>query len=354
MTSKLTYMGTIGLAAFSCVAAAPAFAAAGTTAGTQITNTATVNYQVGGVTQGSQNASNTIMVDRRVELLVEEDGTTTTEVAPGQSDAITTFRLTNKTNEVLDFALAVSQITGGTAAHGGTDSFNAGNVRIYRDNPTTGTVGSYDVGDALVTYADEVGIDASIRLFVLADIPAGLATNAVAGIRLTATAAEGGTAGSQGTVIAQTTGANTAGKDTVFADAAGVSDAARDGSHSDDDDYTVKTATLTVTKTSRVVSDPVNLTSNPKLIPGAVVEYCIAVANAAGGAAASPVNITDSVPTLLTFVPGSIKLGGTVTGATCDFNGSAGGSYAAPVVSGSLATVAAGQTLTLVFQATVN
>ena len=32
MTSKLTYMGTIGLAAFSCVAAAPAFAAAGTTA----------------------------------------------------------------------------------------------------------------------------------------------------------------------------------------------------------------------------------------------------------------------------------------------------------------------------------
>ncbi|WP_447762772.1 hypothetical protein [Sphingopyxis panaciterrae] len=354
MTSKLTYAGTIGLAALSCVAATPAFAAAGTTAGTQITNTATVNYQVGGIAQGAQNASNTIMVDRRVELLVEEDGTTTTEVSPGQTNAVTTFRLTNKTNEILDFALTASQISGIAAAHGGTDSFDVTNVRIYRDNPTTGTVGSWDVGDALVTYADEVGIDASIRLFVLADVPAGLGTNAVAGVRLTATANEGGTAGTQGALVTQTTGANTAGKDTVFADAAGVTDGARDGSHSDDDDYTVKTATLTVTKTSRVVSDLLNGTTNPKMIPGAVVEYCIAVANAAGGVAATSVAITDSVPTQLTYVPSTIKLNGTVTGATCDFNGTAGGSYAAPVVSGTLPTINPGQTLTLVFQATVN
>ncbi|NIJ37029.1 putative repeat protein (TIGR01451 family) [Sphingopyxis panaciterrae] len=354
MTSKLTYMGTIGLAAFSCVAAAPAFAAAGTTAGTQIINTATVNYQVGGIAQGSQNASNTIMVDRRVELLVEEDGTTTTEVSPGQTNAVTTFRLTNKTNEILDFALTASQISGIAAAHGGTDSFDVTNVRIYRDNPAGAGVGTYDASDTLVAYADEVGIDASIRLFVVADIPAGLGTNAVAGVRLTATAAEGGTAGSPGALVTQTAGANTAGKDTVFADAAGVTDAARDGSHSDDDDYTVKTATLTVTKSSRVVSDLVNGTSNPKMIPGAVIEYCIAVANATGGVAATSVAITDSVPTQLTFVPSTIKLNGTVTGTTCDFNGTAGGSYAAPVVSGTLPTINPGQTLTLVFQATVN
>ena len=50
MTSKLTYMGAIGLAALSSVAATPALAA-GTTAGTTITNTATVDYQVGGVAQ---------------------------------------------------------------------------------------------------------------------------------------------------------------------------------------------------------------------------------------------------------------------------------------------------------------
>lgn len=353
MTSKLTYMGTFGLAAITMVAATPAFAA-GTTAGTSINNTATVDFQVGGVSQTQQSASDSFVVDRKINLLVEEVGTVTTEVVPGQTNAVTTFQLTNTSNEVLDFTLAASQIVGGTGAHGGTDSFNVTNVRIYRDNAVTGTVGSYDAGDALVTYIDELVTDTPIRLFVLADVPGGLSTGAVAGIQLRATAREGGTAGSQGAAVTQTTGANTAGKDTVFADGIGVNDGNRDASHSDDDDYTVRTATLTVTKTSRVISDPFNLTANPKMIPGATVEYCIAVANAAGGADATTVAINDSVPTQLTFIAGSILLGGTVTGTTCNADGAAGGSYTAPIVSGTIATVAAGATRTLVFRATVN
>ena len=165
---------------------------------------------------------------------------------------------------------------------------------------------------------------------------------------------EGGGAGAPGAAVTQTAGANTAGKDTVFADGIGVNDASRDASHSDADDYTVKTATLTVTKSSRVVSDPFNGTSNPKLIPGATVEYCIAVSNAAGGADATSVAINDSVPGQLAFVAGSIRLGGTVTGSTCNADGATGGSYAAPVVSGTIATIAAGAARTLIFQALVN
>lgn len=354
MTSKLTYMGVIGLAALSSVAATPALAA-GTTAGTTITNTATVDYQVGGVAQGQQSASNNFTVDRKINLLVEEVGTVTTNVVPGQTNAVTTFQLTNSSNEVLDFALVATQITGGTAAHGGTDTFNANNVRIYRDNTATGTIGSWDVGDTLLTgYVDELVVDTAIRLFVVADIPAALANNAVAGVTLRATAREGGLVGTQGAAITETTGANTAGKDTVFADIAGVAgDVARDGSHSDNDDYTVQTATLAVTKSSRVISDPFNNTTNPKLIPGAVVEYCIAVANT-GGAAATSVLINDPVPGQLTFNAGTILLGGTVTSGTCDFNGTAGGSYAAPNVSGTIASIAAGAASTLVFRATVN
>lgn len=354
MTSKLTYMGVIGLAALSSVAATPALAA-GTTAGTTITNTATVDYQVGGVAQGQQSASNNFTVDRKINLLVEEVGTVTTNVVPGQTNAVTTFQLTNSSNEVLDFALVATQITGGTAAHGGTDTFNANNVRIYRDNTATGTIGSWDVGDTLLTgYVDELVVDTAIRLFVVADIPAALPNNAVAGVTLRATAREGGLVGTQGAAITETTGANTAGKDTVFADIAGVAgDVARDGSHSDNDDYTVQTATLAVTKSSRVISDPFNNTTNPKLIPGAVVEYCIAVANT-GGAAATSVLINDPVPGQLTFNAGTILLGGTVTSGTCDFNGTAGGSYAAPNVSGTIASIAAGAASTLVFRATVN
>ena len=354
MTSKLTYMGVIGLAALSSVAATPAFAA-GTTAGTTITNTATVDYQVGGVSQGQQSASNNFTVDRKINLLVEEVGTVTTNVVPGQTNAVTTFQLTNSSNETLDFALVASQIVGGTAAHGGTDTFNATNVRIYRDNTVTGTVGSWDAGDTLITsYVDELVVDTAIRLFVVADIPAALANNAVAGVTLRATAREGGGVGTQGAVITETTGANTAGKDTVFADLAGVAgDLARDGSHSANDDYTVQTATLAVTKTSRVISDPFNNTTNPKLIPGAVVEYCIAITNS-GGAAATSVAINDPVPGQLTFNAGTILLGGTVTSGTCDFNGTAGGSYTAPNVTGTIASIAAGASSTLVFRATVN
>jgi uncharacterized repeat protein (TIGR01451 family) len=353
MTSKLTYWGTIGVAAASVAAAGPAYAA-GTTAGTSITNTATVDYKVGGVSQGQESASNSFTVDRKINLLVEEVGNVTTNVVPGQSNAVTTFQLTNSSNEVLDFALAATQITGGTASHGGTDTFDATNIRIYRDNTASGVIGDWDAGDTLVTYIDELAVDTPIRLFVVADIPTGLANNAVAGVTLRATAREGGTAGTQGLAIAQTTGANTAGKDTVFADIAGVAgDTARDGSHSDNDDYTVQTATLAVTKTSRVISDPFNNTSNPKLIPGAVVEYCIAVANS-GSADATSVVINDPVPGQLTFVTSSILLNGTVTGGTCNANGVAGGSYTNPNVSGTIATVAAGDTRTLVFRATVN
>lgn len=359
--TRLINMGTLGVAAIACFASAPAFAA-GTTAGTSITNTATVDFQVGGVSQTQQSASDIFVVDRKINLLVEEVGTVTTEVVPGQAGAVTTFQLTNSSNEGLDFLLAATQISGGTAAHGGTDSFNAANIRIYRDNPTTGTVGSWDAGDALVTYIDELAADTTARIFVLADIPAGLANGSVAGVQLRATAREGGTAGSQGAVITQTAGANTAGKDTVFADGIGVNDGSRDGAHSAADDYTVKTATLTVTKTSRVIWDPFNTTTNPKLIPGAVVEYCIAIANS-GGADATTVAITDSVPGQLTYLGsgnpnslpnGPIALGGTVTAGACNADGAAGGSYAAPVVSGTLPTVAAGATRTLVFRATVN
>ncbi len=354
MTSKLNTVGIIGLAAISSLAATPALAA-GTTAGTTITNTATVDYQVGGVAQGQQSASNNFTVDRKINLLVEEVGTVTTNVVPGQTNAVTHFRLTNSSNETLDFALVASQIVGGTASHGGTDTFDATNVRIYRDNTVTGTVGSWDVGDTLLTgFVDELVVDTAINLFVVADIPTGLANNSVAGVTLRATAREGGLAATQGAAITETAGANTAGKDTVFADIAGVTgDIARDGSHSDNDDYTVQTATLAVTKTSRVISDPFNNTTNPKLIPGAVVEYCIAVANS-GSVAATSVVINDAVPGQLTYSTGTILLNGTVTGATCNADGAAGGSYTAPNVSGTIATIAAGATRTLVFRATVN
>lgn len=62
------------------------------------------------------------------------------------------------------------------------------------------------------------------------------------------------------------------------------------------------TVTLLVTKTSAVVSDPVNGTTNPKMIPGAVVRYTVSVTNTGRGTVdASTVVIADPLPTTVTF-----------------------------------------------------
>lgn len=356
MTTKLKLLATAGGVAIAVLGANPAFAA-GTTANSTITNTATVNYQVGGVAQNSINASNNITVDRRINLTVAEVGNATTTVSPGQTLRATAFTVTNTSNAPLDFGLAIVQQAGGTASHGGTDTFDVTAPFFAIDVNNNGT---YEAGtDTVVTYLDEVAADASRTVLIVANIPLGETNGEVADVALVAQAREAGTAGTQGAVVTQTAGANTAGMDTVFGDAAGTNDAARDGQHSDDDDYTIAAPTLTVTKQSRVVSDPFNGTTNPKMIPGATVEYCIVVANAAGGAAADSVAISDPVPAQTTYDAGyGIFQSGTYTGSTptgtCNLDGTAGGSFSAGTVNGTLGTLAAGATRTIYFRVTIN
>jgi uncharacterized repeat protein (TIGR01451 family) len=305
------------------------------------------------VDQGAVTATDSFTVDRKVNLVVAEVGSSTTSVAPGQTSAVTAFTVTNSSNAALDFALAATQLSGGTAAHGGTDNFNVSNVRIYAD---TNDNGSYDVGtDTLVTYLDQVAADATVRVFVLVDVPLGRANNDVAGVRLTATAAEATAAGSVGATVTQTSGANTVDTDTVFADSNANGNTARDGIHFAQDDYTVASAALVVSKSSRVVSDPLNGTTQPKMIPGAVVEYCVAVTNGAGSATATNIAISDTLPTTTTFVSAfGILVNGTVTGSTCNADGTSGGSHASGVVTATLSDIAAGVTRTALFRVTVN
>ncbi len=349
-SKKLSTASVIALA----VLGANSAHAAGTTAGSTITNTVTVNYQVGGVSQTAVSASKSFTVDRKVNVTVAELGSSTTTVSPGQTAAVTTFRVTNLSNAVLDFALSAAQQTGGAAPHGGTDNFDATNVRIYVD---TNSNNSYDSGtDTLVTYLDELGADGIKTVFVVADIPLGGATDDVAAVTLTATGREGGGASSQGAALTETTGADTASMDTVFADGAGSTDSSRDAAYSAKDDFTVLAASLSVVKSSRLISDPVNGSTDPKAIPGAVIEYCIAVANASGSATATSVALSDPLPSTVTYDSGfGILINGTVDGSgDCQADGSAGGSYGSGTVSGTLSDITAGDTKTLLFRASIN
>jgi uncharacterized repeat protein (TIGR01451 family) len=159
--------------------------------------------------------------------------------------------------------------------------------------------------------------------------------------------------GALGTELTGTSGGNTSGIDTVLFDGAGATDAANAGDFSDTGTYTVAGAVVTVAKTSRVVSDPVNGSTNPKAIPGATVEYCITVANASGAATATDVDIVDDLPFDVTFLTGTSFVDGD---AACA-NGVAGGSFSTGTgpagedqVLADLSDVAAGQTRSLYFQ----
>jgi uncharacterized repeat protein (TIGR01451 family) len=331
--------------------------AAGTTSGSVISNTATVNFSVGGVAQAPiSNTPNTFTVDRRVVFRVDETAPiATTTVAPGQTAAVTTFTVSNTSNATMDFGLALTQAAGGTASHGGTDNFDVTAPVMYADTNGNGT---YEpaTDTTVLTFLDEVLADTSRTVFVVANIPAGRATGDVAGVTLTGQARDGGAGGTQGAVAANTAGPNTAGVDTVLADTAyDALNTASDGFGVARDDYTVSAAGLTITKVNRVLSDTFNTAANAKMIPGATIEYCLIIANATGSGTATGVSITDPVPSTLSIVPGSLRINGTATAGVCNANGVAGGTIAGQnVSSGPLNNVAAGANVTIYFQAIIN
>lgn len=89
-------------------------------------------------------------------------------------------------------------------------------------------------------------------------------------------------------------------------------------------------AVLVIEKTSAVISDPVNGTSNPKLIPGAVVEYTVNVRNVGTGAVdASSIVIVDVMPPEMSFAVGTpvTFTNGTTTSGLSAFNAATMVSY---------------------------
>jgi uncharacterized repeat protein (TIGR01451 family) len=81
--------------------------------------------------------------------------------------------------------------------------------------------------------------------------------------------------------------------------------------------------TLTMVKFSQVISDPINGTSNPKMIPGAVVRYSLIVANTGNQAITSnSIILIDPLPTAFTYNAASLVqfANGTTTSGLSAFN----------------------------------
>lgn len=313
MKSSLKQIKRVGLAcvALGAIAVSQHAFAEGTAAGTSIQNTATVNYQVGGVSQAAINSNTaTFVVDNMVNLTVERlDPSPGIAVSPGGTNYITTFRVSNIGNKSQGFwfngSLAGTGIVNMPSATpnpygapNANDSLDMLNTRTYVSSfnctldPPSATP-TYDAGTDTARFVDTLAADDCVYVYVIADadtLANGFVNNATAVVRLSAEVRVAGT-GAATAVPRHNDDADVAGTEqNIFADAG------TNGIETADSVYVVSSATLTVAKNSAVISDPVNTAPNFKAIPGAVVEYTITLTNN-GGAAATGVVITDLLPT---------------------------------------------------------
>ncbi len=120
--------------------------------------------------------------------------------------------------------------------------------------------------------------------------------------------------------------------------------------------------TLSVTKISSVISDPVNGTTDPKSIPGATIQYCILISNA-GSATATSISATDTIPGNLTYTAASMQSGANCGSAStaedddntgADENDPFGASISGSVLTATAASLGPAEGYALTFQVTVD
>lgn len=322
MTAIRNSLARTGAAALLLLAAyAGAAHAGGTQAGTTITNSATLNYTVGGTAQNSicssqsGNSNNlncaanatTFTVDNKIDLLVQTTDTAPVPAVPGGTSS-TTFIVKNQGNYTQDFELAATSNFSGTSA--------ILNGTTYNDSvdPTSCTV-TDTAGTAIPSSRiANLGIDQQVTVKVSCTFPALNGSNtflltdiAVVGLKATARAAGGGA------LTASTTNNQNGTADILFADGKGIynDDGLRDASYTDRSAFKMKPAVLTVAKTVATLCDPTTGDTSggnsPRNIPGAIIRYTITVSNAANASTATLGAITDALNANLTFDPNMVN-----------------------------------------------
>lgn len=298
------------MAAGLALGALPQAQAALTAANTTVHNTASVAFKIGTVVQTPVDSNDaTFVVDRVINLAVTADNTPL-DVVPDVAGNVLAFTVTNNSNATLDFTVTGLQTASTTVLSPSTsaDTFDMSNFTFVIDSNGNG---SYDVTDTGTTI-DNLAAGASIKVFAIAKTPITAANGDIAGVSVLVEALE-----TNGDPLVNTTTANTAGMDTVFADGDGpLTEGDYDAKLSVYGYYRVKTANISLSKSATVVWDPVNDVTDPKAIPGAKVEYCLIVANS-GDSNASSVVISDNLPAEVTYVAGTLRVGVAGDASSC-------------------------------------
>ncbi len=295
--------------------------AAGTLSGTTISNAATLDYNVDAVVQPSITSdadtatagiqSTDFAVDNKINLTVTEADATFTSAISGQTAAVTAYIVTNNGNTTQDYGLAGTATittTATTNVFSAIDNFDATAciTRVETDN-----LAGYTVADTEI-FIDELAPDASKMVYVVCNIPTGLANGDQSVTQLTATTLSGGQAG-LGTAVTEAALNTQAGVEAVFADPATIASpdgtsplqTAGDVKGFARDAFRITGAQVNILKISTCSPAPVDCS---KAAPGTIITYQLLV-NVTGAGIASNVIVTDLLETnFLTYQASSISI----------------------------------------------
>lgn len=261
----------------------PAWAdAAGTPAGTVITNVATVSYTQNGRQGETFSNPAALTVQEKLDLALVWLDTACLTVNPGEQQALLSYRLANTGNGREAFVLAVDNALSG-------DQFDPLHPQLYLDGNGNGR---FDAADPpyLPTAPPELAADASLLIFVLNDIPAPLAGDSRGESRLTATAVTG--SGAPGSAFPSK---NTGGDVAVVGQSGGKAESVGC--------YLTGNSGLRLLKSAEIRDSSGG--SEPR--PGSVITYRIDVV-VDGVEPARGLTLTDAVPGHTTYLAGTLRL----------------------------------------------
>src|SRR6185295_1862164 len=305
--------------------------AAGTTAGTTIQSTATVNYTVAGSPATTNSNTATVIVVEILNVAVTLQSPTVTAVAGATNKALV-FRVTNTGNSNEPFVL-----TGLSALVG--DDFDPvpATPFIYLDSDASGDLSAADTPYVAGSNDPTLAADASVGVLVLNNIPAGLADGTRGRSQLHAAARTG--TGAPGTVFA---GQGTGGVDAIAGTSGGQAQIFGE--------YLVGAVNVSAVKSQTVT----NAFGNSEPVPGATIAYRVVV-TATGSGTAVGAAFRDAIPANTTYVAGSLKRNGAALTDAADADTGAYVTTPAPAVTvalGDLTSATGAQTID--FAVTIN
>lgn len=263
--------------------------AVGVPAGTDITNTAEVTYDVGATSVTASSNATVVTVAEILDVVVTRQSPLNLAVSANATQQEILFTVTNAGNGPETFRLVMDSVIG-------SDDFDPvpSTPSIYFDTDGSGDLSPGDTAYSAGTNDPVLNPDVSVAILVVNNIPSTVVDGNIGITQFTADARTG--SGPRGTVFA---GQGAGGTDAVVGNsgAAGVSTG----------QYRVAGVTVTAAKSQAVVDQ----FGGQRPLPTARINYTVTVQATGTGDATNTV-FGDVIPANTTYVPGTLRLNSTL------------------------------------------